>query len=404
MTPLKMTQIDRLLNSALRQLLSGLTQSADGQVLIDHEQVRAWDDRILPEIINAGLIKAYEPDTSIACPAYEDACLVPVHAGNGIKQPFIVCECRDDIGRVLINPDRLKRWVFSFETFSQRLSDTLDTLHEPRTLVDNQLFYSGQIETASGKTDIFIVSDITSANHAEIKQSARYILLTLADAVETNLPAINLQKAVSFKNGVLTVHMETLNKALAGQKPASHENILRRDGTTWTIQFQGQSRSVKHTNGMIFLTHLLANPGQPYHVSELDQLLGNAPVLERSLSGAVSDMAMVRIKLQKLKEQIEDAKERGDVEKAETLKDEQGNILKALRPQTGKDGKPRTGNDAGDKARQRVQKAVKTALGNIKAQNQALYEHLQSSIHTGFDCSYRPAVSVGWKFFSDVKP
>lgn len=67
--------------------------------------------------VDAGLLQPAEPASALICDGCERNCLMPVNiAPATAAQPgraFIVCDERDDIGRVPVDLARLRRWIFS---------------------------------------------------------------------------------------------------------------------------------------------------------------------------------------------------------------------------------------------------------------------------------------------------
>lgn len=340
-------QKDRLLNSTLRTWIKALAESKDSLVLIDYADIKDLETGEYKIFFDAGFIIPFASARSMICTGCEEACFMPVYATD--TSAFIVCETFESMGRTAVNPNDLKRWAFSFDTLTSVISGIIDSTIHARTLIPDICAYAGNCQIAYGLTDVFLVKNTENelTDIADIRQSPRYILLCLND-IPDNMPAINILTALLFQNGKPTFNIEAVEKVLSSQKPAAHENLFRRTGDTWTVQFQGQSCTVKHTNGMLYLAQLLQHPHQPIHVTQLEQIIGRIAIFENPL---------------------------------DDLK-----------------------NDAGNKSRNRVREAVKAAKNNIsKAGHPVLSLYLQSSIKTGFDCMYQPQNQKNWQIFSDAK-
>jgi len=68
-------------------------------------------------LADAGLLQPGEPASALICDGCERNCVMPVNVAPATAaQPgraFIVCDKRDDIGRVPVDFARLRRWIFS---------------------------------------------------------------------------------------------------------------------------------------------------------------------------------------------------------------------------------------------------------------------------------------------------
>jgi hypothetical protein len=88
-------------------LLQQLATNKD--VIIGWEQVKQ-----AVSILNSGLLKPASPATMIECNACHEQCLMPVHvlaAQNGkTGRAFVVCDKRNDMGRIKVDLARLAQW------------------------------------------------------------------------------------------------------------------------------------------------------------------------------------------------------------------------------------------------------------------------------------------------------
>lgn len=77
-------------------------------------QVCHWPEGLVPALEKAGWLKAMEPSTTVACPGCEDNCTEPVHVlptdEGRPARAFVVCDQREDMGRVNIPLSLLSQW------------------------------------------------------------------------------------------------------------------------------------------------------------------------------------------------------------------------------------------------------------------------------------------------------
>jgi hypothetical protein len=175
---------------------------------------------------------------------------------------------------------------------------------------------------------------------------------------------------------------------------------------------------------LAYLAHLLRYPAAEFHVLDLvagiadpsdDRLTSGGEDLEEagihigSLGDAgelLDDQAKsaYRRRLSELREELEEAKELGKIERAEQLEDEIDALNKELSRAVGLGGRNRRAASASERARQSVTKTLKAVVERIAQSDAALAGILFRSIKTGNFCSYRPDPDfpIAWEFARSV--
>jgi tetratricopeptide (TPR) repeat protein len=107
-----------------------------------------------------------------------------------------------------------------------------------------------------------------------------------------------------------------------------------------------------------------------------------------------------RRRLSELREELEEAKRLGKIERAEQLEDEIGALNKELSRAIGLGGRNRRAAAASERARQSVTKTLKAVVERIAQGDAVLGGILSRSIRTGNFCSYRPDPNfpIAWEF------
>ncbi|MBW2255349.1 MAG: hypothetical protein JRI25_12215 [Deltaproteobacteria bacterium] len=163
-------------------------------------------------------------------------------------------------------------------------------------------------------------------------------------------------------------------------------------GKYWEFTFQGKPVQVKPLFGHRYLLHLLTHPGVDMSCLELVRRVrpGGKEMPEGSPLALVDPKTILRLKrkIGLLKPEERAATCRGDSEQASTLRALREALEKRLHRDT-YDGKSRTFNDAREKARKNVFKAIKAALGKFVELHPELYSHLDKEVFTGHQCRYR---------------
>ena len=195
--------------------------------------------------------------------------------------------------------------------------------------------------------------------------------------------------------------------------------VLR--GDYWTIRYQGQIARLKTTRGLHCLACLLRHPGREFHVSELIVDLIQVPVLaETRIAGHEESVLEVttahskgpgpildarakaeyKRRLHDLREDLDEAAQFSDRERAAKVQEEMDSISEQLAMAIGLGGRKRQAGSDAERARSAVTKRIKESINRISGPVPALGRHLAARIKTGFFCSYNPHPDrpVAWKF------
>lgn len=183
---------------------------------------------------------------------------------------------------------------------------------------------------------------------------------------------------------------------------------LRRAKDVWILEHAGQQLYLKNAKGLAYIALLIAQPNREVHATELaaaltpdDGTRGSGRLAqENSLLGrhshrdcdAVIDSrarrAYVR-RVEELSQALARAEECGDPETAVSLREELTTLRRELKRAVGLGGRARTNSDS-ERARIRVTRAIRLALGHIAASDQVIAERMYRCIRTGTFCCYEP--------------
>src|SRR5216683_1236741 len=216
-----------------------------------------------------------------------------------------------------------------------------------------------------------------------------------------------------------TQHPEAVQTPVPIQfrKTSSPEHaIFRKEGEYWTLGYGDKSFRLKDTKGLGYLTHLLRHPGVEFHVLDLaggiarQQEKYAASPSTRGLPRGAEDLekAGIRIgslgdagemldeqakvayrrRLSDLREELDEAKELGKVERAEQAEEEIDALTRELSRALGLGGRHRRAASASERARQTVSKTIKSVLDRIAQSDARLGDFFARCIKTGNICSY----------------
>jgi hypothetical protein len=213
----------------------------------------------------------------------------------------------------------------------------------------------------------------------------------------------------------------------ANEEPTNDKYTIKNNrfvlaGDYWDITFNQESVGVKNTKGIRYIEHLIRNIGKEVHVLELFYAINpkDATQSNESLSGMNEEqlaaegfgldsldgafelvdgktIAALKLRIEQLNEQIEDATEIGDIEEQEKLKAEKDQIISRLSSDMGLRGKGRMSNSAAEKARKSVGKRISADIQKLQKTFPNFADHLQQAIIKGTYCQYKPVPELFWE-------
>jgi hypothetical protein len=186
--------------------------------------------------------------------------------------------------------------------------------------------------------------------------------------------------------------------------PARTESpaVFRRDGDYYSVSFEGDTFRLRDSKGLRYLAILLGSPGREHHSMELVAAVekpaaGPGPYVEEtSPAGSTEEIldaearAKYKARLADLEDDIQEADEMGDSERASRARSEQEFIARELASAMGLGGRARHVATDAERARINVTRAIRSALSRIAENSRTLGDHLEATISTGTFCSYTP--------------
>jgi hypothetical protein len=110
-------------------LLATLGSNARDPLLIPRSQMVAWPPPFFDALVDASLLRRAGSARVVVCPECDHACPMNVyfetHPETGNSRAFIVCDRRDDIGPVGLDPTDLQQWHLSRRQLADYLAKEL---------------------------------------------------------------------------------------------------------------------------------------------------------------------------------------------------------------------------------------------------------------------------------------
>src|ERR1700730_11288999 len=204
--------------------------------------------------------------------------------------------------------------------------------------------------------------------------------------------------------------------------------IFRKEGEYWTVGRGGNAFRLKDAKGLGYLAHLLRHPATEFHVLDLaggvagqreddatntsvnglprgEEERERASIHITALGDAgemLDEQTKVayRHRLSDLREELEEAKAAGNLERAEEAEQEIDALTRELSRAVGLGGRNRRAASASERARQSVTKTIRAVMERIGQSDAALGDILSRGIKTGHFCSYQPGpdLPIAWEF------
>ena len=167
---------------------------------------------------------------------------------------------------------------------------------------------------------------------------------------------------------------------------------LWREGDHWALRYRGREARLRHAKGLSHLGTLLEHPGAEIHVLELVAVIERATA---SADGSRAELtaddaigagagldeqakAAYRTRVAELREDLEQAREWADDERAARAQEELDFIARELARAVGLGGRDRPTAPPAERARQSVGRAVRKAVRQIAAALPELGAHLDA--------------------------
>jgi hypothetical protein len=207
--------------------------------------------------------------------------------------------------------------------------------------------------------------------------------------------------------------MTKLGAILNDRRDVAGPVTMEREGGYWAVRHAGTVARLPDSLGLRYLDLLIRNPGQELAALDILQVASAQPAgtaaagaaagdpAQHPVSAAAADdvldaraLAEYRRRLAELDDDLAEADQWHDTERASRARAERDFLLHELASATGLHGRPRRLGAASERARVNVTRAIRSAIARIKAHNPDAAEHLEQSVKTGTYCSYAPTAGM----------
>jgi tetratricopeptide (TPR) repeat protein len=199
--------------------------------------------------------------------------------------------------------------------------------------------------------------------------------------------------------------------------------MFQREGEYWTLSYQGKTSRLRDSKGMRYLAELLRRPGDEIRSLDLAERIagadhngdaepGGVEIEDFARSGAwradpgdagemldAQAKAAYQRRLTELRDEIDEAREFKDEERAARAQEEIEALAHELKGAVGLAGRDRRAASASERARIAVTHAIRLAIDKISENDPVLGRLLAAAIKTGIACSYVSdgSLPIAWR-------
>lgn len=182
----------------LSLLLRQLAAVDDDKFLISHEERVEVPDDVWATMAQLKIVQQAQHAKSVICDGCEENCVRPVHIyPANVKSParaFVVCDVREDVGRVNVDFERLNQWQVSEQQLAEMVRDLLGNTQSMAK--DNALWRLGMVNGGTHKSQVSLKFDCD----AWVLASGHSVLLMELLSIDKNTLKIDLKKIKKMVN------------------------------------------------------------------------------------------------------------------------------------------------------------------------------------------------------------
>lgn len=202
----------------------------------------------------------------------------------------------------------------------------------------------------------------------------------------------------------LSGHIEEQVEAALKRKtepPIVSKNTFKKEGSVWTISYEGKTVRYPESVGLIYIALLLTSPHQEIHALKLRGVasgLTDDEILESAgYTISEEEVRSRRLEGDDIQEELRRAKASRDLAEAGALQARlEENEEQLGRARGSADGITRVADD-GERARKSIAAAISRALEKFKMDHPDLWRHLKNSLKFTTFCTYAPEREVDWE-------
>lgn len=249
-----------------------------------------------------------------------------------------------------------------------------------------------QVYLSLGSTRLGPIEDRLRLLARESSQAKRIVVFLaypdIDPATEDYLEASNL-----YLTDISELDFQISWPAYLGVAPKKSQYALLNEGSTWRLIFEGKEITVPDSKGIRYLAKLLANPGKIFTALELAHPEAAKERFAQSDLETTDTYSLreYRLRLQRIEENLEEARAYDHENEIYQLEEEKDAILKHVSGVSATGGRSRLAGEK-ERARQAVSKALARATSSVPMMS----SHVHSCICRGQNLVYLKERAFDW--------
>ena len=225
------TSVIDYLSLLLRQLAA-----VDGDtLLISHEERIEVPDDVWATMAQLKIVQQAQHAKSVICDGCEENCVRPVHIyPANTKSParaFVVCDVREDVGRVNVDFERLNQWQVSEQQLADMVRDLIGQTTQSVTK-DGALWRLGMVDGGTHKSQVSLKFD----RDAWVLASGHIVSLIELLSINNGALKIDLKKIKKMVNEPTGFSDDVESTKARNARLLKRRNELKSQGITKFIQ------------------------------------------------------------------------------------------------------------------------------------------------------------------------
>jgi len=217
-----------------------------------YDEVKLWPDGDLELMEKLGLLREIAPAKSVECDGCEEACIEDVIYIDGPKEgqvrAYVACHSREDVGRIEVPVERLKRWVVDPVKLAAVIKKLIGAEGKMEEAIGNRLWWLGDARLNNQKVGILLAFGVAWSDAAKVFSRARRleecaipIVFVLSEAISdfpmpANGKTLHLDRLLCVKDDRLKLDLEEIRRLVSKSRLRAKKAILPLrlpTGTTW---------------------------------------------------------------------------------------------------------------------------------------------------------------------------
>jgi hypothetical protein len=185
-------------------------------IFVGQDDLPHGQGALIEPLLRCGLLIPAQPAKATICEGCERCCIMavqfapprPGHSARG----FIVCDKRDDIGRVAVPSEGLRRWATSWQGIARLLAKVLGIVGEPIQVDARRHWLLGSVNRGGKSVEVAL---LRSGQEVASRTQLAIVLTDPGQGIAQ--PCVAIGQAIAFRHGEPVVRKRAIEGALSSR-------------------------------------------------------------------------------------------------------------------------------------------------------------------------------------------